>query len=114
MIILDTNVLSALMADAPEPAVVHPDDTCFLQPHMRGELWSQIAFAADRLGDKPERDRYIELMLTQLKGSLYEKRAERWQKLPALTTEADNMCISCHEPGRLKPTAARLGVTLSE
>lgn len=85
-----------------------------LPPHMRGELWSQIAFASDRLGDKPERDRYIEFMLTQLKGSLYEKRAERWQKLSALTTEADNMCISCHEPGRLKPTAARLGVTLSE
>ena len=85
-----------------------------LPPHMRGELWSSIAFASDRLGDKAERDRYTELMLTQLKGSLYEKRAERWQKLPALTSEIDNMCISCHEPGRLKPTAARLGVTFAE
>jgi hypothetical protein len=56
----------------------------------------------------------IGLMLANLKGSLYEKRAERWQKLPALTSEADNMCISCHEPGRLKPTAARLGITLDE
>ena len=85
-----------------------------LPPHMRGELWSSIAFASDRLGDKAERDRHIELMLTQLKGSLYEKRAERWQKLPALTSEVDNMCISCHEPGRLKPTAVRLGVALDE
>ena len=83
-----------------------------LPPHMRGELWSSIAFASDRLGDTAERDRYIELMLTQLKGSAYEKRAERWQKLPALTSEADNMCISCHDPGRLKPTAERLGVQL--
>jgi hypothetical protein len=85
-----------------------------LPPHMRGELWSSIAFASDRLGDKDERDRVVELMLTQLKGSLYEKRAQRWQKLPALTSEVDNMCISCHEPGRLKPTAARLGVALAE
>jgi hypothetical protein len=85
-----------------------------LPPHFRGELWSSIAFASDRLGDKAERDRVIGLMLTQLKGSAYEKRAERWQKLPALTSKVDNMCISCHEPGRLKPTAARMGIALSE
>lgn len=85
-----------------------------LPPHMRGELWSSIAFASDRLGDRPERDRVIALMRERLAGSVYEKRAERWAKLPALTNEADNMCISCHEPGRLKPTAARLGITLSE
>jgi hypothetical protein len=85
-----------------------------LPPHMRGELWSSIAFASDRLGDRAERDRVIALMRDKLAGSVYEKRAERWIKLPSLTNEVDNMCISCHEPGRLKPTAARLGIALSE
>ena len=63
---------------------------------------------------RPTRQRVIALMREKLAGSVYAKRAERWATLPALTNEADNMCISCHEPGRLKPTAARLGITLSE
>jgi hypothetical protein len=79
-----------------------------LPPHMRGELWSQMIYASDRIGDRAERDRLTTLMLTQLAGSPYESRARRWQKLPEIKSEIDNMCISCHEPGRLAPTLARL------
>jgi len=79
-----------------------------LPPHMRGELWSMIAFAADRLGDKQDRDHYVNEMATKLAGSPYEARAKRWKEQPALTSEVDNMCISCHEPGRLSAVQARL------
>ena len=72
-----------------------------LPAHMRGELWSQIAFASDRLGDRAERDRVIGEMLAKLQGSPYETRARHWQKLSNLTSEGDYTCLSCHDPGRL-------------
>jgi hypothetical protein len=78
-----------------------------LPPHMRGETWSMMAFASDRLGDKTQRDHYIEEMLTKLAGSPYEARARRWKNQPSLTSEVDNMCITCHEPGRLAAVQAR-------
>jgi hypothetical protein len=72
-----------------------------LPPHMRGELWSQIAFASDRLGDQAERDRVLGEMVARLGGSPYEARARNWQKRANLSKEGDYACISCHEPGRL-------------
>jgi len=79
-----------------------------LPPHMRGELWAQIAYASDRLGDTAGRDRVLNEMLTKLAGSPYEARARAWQKEGALANEKQYLCISCHEPGRLTPTLARL------
>ncbi len=79
-----------------------------LPAHMRGEMWSMLAYASDRLGDKEDRAATVNLMLTKLQGSPYEARAKRWQALPALSSEIDNMCISCHEPGRLKNVQSRL------
>jgi hypothetical protein len=81
-----------------------------LPPHMRGELWSSLALASDGLKDRAERDRILDTMLEQLKGTAYESRARRWKGLEAITNPADHLCISCHEPGRLKPTMARLGI----
>ena len=78
-----------------------------LPPHMRGELWSQIAFASDRLGDTAERDRVIAEMLAKLQGSPYETRARHWQKLATLKNEGDYTCLSCHEPGRLASVMAK-------
>ena len=78
-----------------------------LPPHMRGELWSQIAFASDRLGETAERDRVISEILTKLQGSPYETRARHWQKLSNLKNEGDYACLSCHEPGRLASVLAK-------
>jgi len=78
-----------------------------LPPHMRGELWTQIAFASDRLGDAAERDRVLNEIATKLAGSPYETRARGWMK-SGLGSEKQYTCISCHEPGRLAPTMARL------
>lgn len=79
-----------------------------LPPHMRGETWSLLAYASDRLGDRTDRDALIDAMAAKLQGTPYESRAKRWRTLPALNTETDNMCITCHEPGRLKNVQARL------
>ena len=78
-----------------------------LPPHMRGELWSQIAFASDRLGDSAERDRVLNEMAAKLAGSPYEGRARSWKE-GGLAKEKNFLCISCHEPGRLAPALARM------
>ena len=85
-----------------------------LPPHMRGETWSLLAYASDRLGDKAERDALIDTMFTKLQGTPYEARAKRWKTLPALNSETDNMCITCHEPGRLKNVQARLAASAAK
>lgn len=74
-----------------------------LPPHFRGELWSGLALAADRLEMPEERRKYIELMTANLQGTPYPARADRWSKQTRI--EGRYMCLSCHEPGRL---AARL------
>ena len=78
-----------------------------IPPHMRGELWSLEGFASDQIGEREERNRVANEMVTKLKGSLYEVRGRRWLNATNLG-KADAMCISCHEPGRLQPTLARL------
>jgi len=81
-----------------------------LPAHMRGEVWSQLAYVSDRLGDTAERDRLIENMVTRLAGTPYEARGRAWQK-GSLAHEKEYTCISCHEPGRLAPTLARLNAS---
>ena len=79
-----------------------------LPAHFRGEIWTQIAFASDRLGDTAERDRMLDEITSNLRGTPYEARARAWKKGPALAAEKQYTCISCHEPGRLAPTLSRL------
>jgi hypothetical protein len=71
-----------------------------LPPHFRGELWSGLALAADRLEKAAEREKYIALMRENLPGTPYPARAERWSKQARI--EGNYMCLSCHEPGRLE------------
>jgi len=85
-----------------------------LPPHMRGELWAQLAYAADRLGETAERDRVLQLMQSQLAGTQYESRARLWQKPENLAKEKGYACISCHEPGRLAPALARVNATTAK
>ncbi|MBL8235051.1 MAG: hypothetical protein JNL98_41500 [Bryobacterales bacterium] len=71
-----------------------------LPPHFRGELWSGLALAADRLDKRADREKYIALMKEQLQGTPYPSRAERWANQTRI--EGSYMCLSCHEPGRLQ------------
>jgi hypothetical protein len=75
---------------------------------MRGELWGQIAFASDRLGDAAARDQALDNMATQLAGTPYAARARSRQKGANPANEKDYTCISCHDPGRLAPALARV------
>lgn len=76
--------------------------------HMRGELWAQLAFVANRLGNKEEQDKALDNILTRLPDTPYAARAKAWQKEGALAKEKDYTCLSCHEPGRLAPSLAKL------
>ena len=79
-----------------------------LPPHMRGELWAQLAYASHQLGDAAARDEVLAKMRTQLAGTPYESRARAWEKPENLAKEKSYACISCHEPGRLAPTLERV------
>ena len=79
-----------------------------LPPHLRGELWAQLAYASHQLGDTAARDEVLGKMRTQLAGTPYESRARAWEKPEALAKEKSYACISCHEPGRLAPTLERV------
>jgi hypothetical protein len=81
-----------------------------LPQHFRGEMYTQMAYASQQLGENDERDRIISEMLAKGSGSPYETKAKRLQTAGKMT-QADLMCISCHEPGRLEPTLARLAKT---
>ena len=81
-----------------------------LPAHMRGELWSEMAFAYDQLGEQEKRKQIATAMIAKLQGSPYEARGRRWLKLEKLSY-SETACISCHEPGRLQTTLARLGVS---
>jgi hypothetical protein len=94
-----------LLAKVPE---LQADMFDKLPPHLRGELWAQLAFASDRLGEPAARDQALENMLTKLPGTPYESRARSWQKPGNIAKEKDYTCMSCHDPGRLAPTLARL------
>lgn len=78
-----------------------------LPAHFRGELWSGVAFAADRLGDREERDRILKTIIEQMPGTPYKTRAEKWLASDSLP-HASYMCLSCHEPGRLDAVVKRL------
>jgi hypothetical protein len=76
--------------------------------HHKGELFSLLAFAADRTGDKAGRDKLTSEMIAMLPGTPYETRAKRWEQMPVLDGYATIQCLTCHEPGRLKNRLAAL------
>lgn len=78
-----------------------------LPAHFRGELWSGVAFAADRLGDREERDRVLKTIIEQLPGTPYQTRAEKWMASDSLP-HGTFMCMSCHEPGRYEARLKQL------
>lgn len=75
--------------------------------HFRGELWSSVAFASDRLGDTATRNEYLKMMIEKLPGTPYERRSQKWLDSGSIAT-GTYMCLSCHEPGRYEPTLKRL------
>ncbi len=63
--------------------------------HPRGELMSGIANAEWHLGNTEEAQRWFQLIATQLKGSEYQTRADKWLKTKSLDRE-ESQCYGCH------------------
>jgi hypothetical protein len=76
--------------------------------HLRGEVVAGMAMAAQRTGRHEEAAQYVDKMLTLMQGTPYEATAKQWKSDPASASASTLTCKSCHEPGRLSPSVARL------
>ena len=75
--------------------------------HMRGEILSGLAQAAQRLGDTETATQRLNEVIEKLPGSPYATRARRWQEQPATAAKTSITCQMCHEDGRLAPMMAK-------
>ena len=66
-----------------------------LDSHSRGELLFGIADAERRLGNSEEAERWFQRISTELKGTVYQKRADKWLQTKTLTN-AEVQCAGCH------------------
>jgi tetratricopeptide (TPR) repeat protein len=66
-----------------------------LGTHPRGELLLGIADANRRLGNTEEADRWFRKIASDLEGSIYQKRADKWLETRTLET-SDVQCAGCH------------------
>lgn len=68
----------------------------YLSEHARGELLFGLAEGLHRLGERARARTYFERLLTEAKGSAYEKTADAWLRDPTGSTARRSGCISCH------------------
>jgi tetratricopeptide (TPR) repeat protein len=65
--------------------------------HQRGELLTSLADGWDRLGDKEKARGYFERITKDLKGTVYETRANAWLQNKPEAKAADYFaCTGCH------------------
>jgi hypothetical protein len=65
--------------------------------HQRGELLTSLADGWDRLGDKEKAQGYFERIAKDLKGTVYETRANAWLENKPEAKSADFFaCSGCH------------------
>jgi hypothetical protein len=65
--------------------------------HQRGELLTSLADGWDRLGDKEKARGYFERITKDLKGTVYETRANAWLQSKPEAKAADFFaCTGCH------------------
>ncbi len=76
--------------------------------HLKGELLSGLAMSAQRTGRTAEYEQALTKMLTLLKDTPYEPVAKAWKEKPEVAGKTSIVCKTCHDPGRLEPTKARL------
>jgi tetratricopeptide (TPR) repeat protein len=65
--------------------------------HQRGELLTSLADGWDRLGDKEKARGYFERITKDLKGTIYEQRANAWlENKPEAKAPDFFACSGCH------------------
>lgn len=79
-----------------------------LPPHMRGEVLAGLAQASARLGREEEAQAWLKQVVETLPGTPYASRAKKWQENYQLSKTTSLTCQTCHDPGRLEPSLARM------
>jgi tetratricopeptide (TPR) repeat protein len=69
--------------------------------HLKGELLSGLAQAADRTGRTDEAAAHVERILTLLPDTPYATRARQWKDDPSGRAKSKLACQTCHGPGTL-------------
>jgi hypothetical protein len=69
----------------------------YLSEHARGELLFGLAEGLHRLGERARARTYFERLLTEAKGTEYERTADAWLKDPTGSTARHSGCIGCHK-----------------
>jgi tetratricopeptide (TPR) repeat protein len=71
------------------------DHLATLGSHPRGELLFGLAEGYGRLGDEAKAREYFDLILKDLPGTAYAKRANAWMEAKSLPVE-QTRCVGCH------------------
>ncbi len=82
-------------------------------PHLKGEVLGGLADVEHLLGNTAQSRAYLTRIIESMPGTSYETRAKQWLSNPPQKVTARNrmLCLTCHEPGRLKPRLAALQQT---
>ena len=64
--------------------------------HSRGELLGGLADGYRRLGDRAKSREYLERIVRELTGSVYERKANAWLADLNRVTKEDHFCLGCH------------------
>ena len=92
-------LLKNSLADYEKTLELQADRFSTLGTHPRGELLFGIADAHRRLGEDAAAQKMFERISTELKGSVYQKRADIWLQTKTLTPQQAT-CAGCHTPGK--------------
>ncbi len=92
-------LLRKAVADFTHVVELHKDGFGKLPEHSRGELLSALADGYDRLGEKERSRAELRLIVNELPGTEYAKRAGAWMENPAYPVE-QRTCVGCHQAAK--------------
>jgi hypothetical protein len=64
--------------------------------HSRGELLGGLADGYRRLGETDKSRQFLQRIVTELPGTVYEKQARRWIADPRAVGKQERFCLGCH------------------
>lgn len=71
-----------------------------LSVHSKGELMGGLADAYRRLGNTERSREYLDRLVRELPGSVYEKQAKRWLADLQAVGKKEGFCLGCHTRSR--------------
>ncbi len=78
-------------------------------PHLKGEVLGGLADVEQQLGNQEQMRVWLTRIAEGMPGTSYQVRAKQWLENPEKITAKNRvLCLTCHEPGRLKPRLAAI------